>query len=89
MLQVLDGKQLQNISKSAEYNLNIQVSSYNDQCYLRNIQKDIDQYAVDRSSETQKGDIDIIEFRKDHPYISDLTLYTYIYIYMNLKRMKK
>ena len=32
---------------------------------------------MDKSNETQDGDIEQIEFNKDEPYIMDLTCYKY------------
>ena len=43
---------------------------FNGKCYLKTNQEKT-------ANETQKGDIDIIEFRKGHPYILDGACYIY------------
>ena len=39
--------------------------------------RNIDQYAIDHSNKTQDGEIDIIKFQKENPYIMDITFYRY------------
>ena len=55
------------------------VWKYNDKCFLKDNDKKVTGYAVDKSK--TDGDIDVINFTKDMPYILDLT-----FISMNLKK---
>ena len=75
LFQVLGEKQLGNIFNLAEESLNMPVWKYNDKCYLKNKDKQITDYAVDKSK--TEGGIEVINFTKDMPYILDLTFYRY------------
>ena len=48
---------------------------YNAKCYLRINDKKITDYAVDKAN--TGGDIEVISFTKDMPYILYLTCYRY------------
>ena len=63
------------------------VWKYNGQCYLTMNDKQVTGYALDKPK--TEGDNRVIKFTKYMPYILDLTCYVYIYIYMNLKIIKK
>ena len=53
------------------------VWKYNDKCYIKKNDPTNDLYAIDKSNETQHGEIDLVEFQKAHPYIMDLPFYRY------------
>ena len=62
-------KQLESMFKLAEGNLKMPVWKYNDKCYLRINVKKVTDYAVDKSK--TDGDIEVISFTKDMPYVLD------------------
>ena len=62
MFQVLDGTQLEYILKLAEGSLNMPVWKYNDKCYSTTNDKNVIEYAVDKSK--TDGDIEVINFTK-------------------------
>ena len=37
----------------------------------------VDQHATGQSNKTQDGEVDVVEFQKEHPYIMGLTFYKY------------
>ena len=45
--------------------------------FSKNQPKEFKPYATDKYNVTQDGEIDIVEFQKEHPYIMDVTLYRY------------
>ena len=69
LFQALDEKQLGYILKLAEENLKMPVWRYNDKCYPKANDKSVSGYAVDKSK--TDGDIEVISFTKDMPYILD------------------
>ena len=77
MFQVLDEKQMNDIFKLAEENMKIPVWKYEDKCYLKINEKKVLQYSIDKYNETPDNGIEQIEFKKDTPYIIDLTFYRY------------
>ena len=77
MFQVLDEKQMNDISKLAEENMKIPVWKYEDKCYLKINEKKVLQYSIDKYNETPDNGIEQIVFKKDTPYIIDLTFYRY------------
>ena len=79
LCQVLDETQLEYICNLAEESLKMPVWKYNEKCYPEIDDKKVTDYAVDKSK--TDGDIEVIMFTKDMPYILDLC-YTYIYIYI-------
>ena len=56
----------------AEENIKMPVWKYNEKCYLRLNDKKVIEYAVDTSK--IDGDIEVINFTKDMPYVLDLTV---------------
>ena len=77
MFQVLDEKQMNDIFKLAEENMKNPVWKYEDKCYLKINEKKVFQYSIDKYNETPDNGIEQIEFKKDTPYIIDLTFYRY------------
>ena len=51
------------------------IRKYNGKCYLKVNDKQMIDYAVDKSK--TEGDIEVITFTKDMPYILELTFYKY------------
>ena len=51
--------------------------TYNDKCYVKVNHTKLDQYAIGKSNETKDGDVDKVEFQKEHPYAMDLPSYRY------------
>ena len=82
MFQVLDEKQMNDILKLAEENMKIPVWKYEDKCFLTINDKKVLQYSIDKYNETPDNDngIEQIEFKKDTPYIIDLTFYRYEFV---------
>lgn len=80
MFQVLDEKQMNDITKLAEENMKIPVWKYEDKCYLKINEKKVFQYVMDKTNDDQNNYIPLlqqIQFEKDTPYIIDLTFYRY------------
>ena len=48
-----------------------------DKCYLKINEKKVCQYSIDKYNETPDNGMEQIEFKKDTPYIIDLTFYRY------------
>ena len=57
--------------------MKIPVWKYEDKCYLKINEKKVLQYSIDKYNETPDNGIEQIEFKKDTPYIIDLTFYRY------------
>ena len=57
--------------------MKIPVWKYEDKSYLTINDKKVLQYSIDKYNETPDNGIEQIEFKKDTPYIIDLTFYRY------------
>ena len=57
--------------------MEIPIWEYNGKLYLKFNDKNLVQYSVDRFNEDEKNGIEAIAFKKDMPYIMDLTFSKY------------
>lgn len=77
--ELLDEKPLKELIKIQEKDkeLKIPVWEYNEKYYLKFNDKRLDEYSVNRYNEDQTNGIEQIIFKKDIPYIMDLTFKEY------------
>ena len=77
--ELLDEKPLKELIKLQEKDneLKIPVWEYNEKYYLKFNDKRLYEYSVNKYNEDEKNGIELVVFKKDIPYIMDLTFKEY------------